>query len=93
MTAMRMKNLNYQKLPNYLHLLNIRKGLSKKGYPQKRSEVSLKNVRRFRLYKNTCLIFCKNVVHLSVFLVAKYIRLTCNLRLYSNMHGCRDKVK
>ena len=59
---------------------------------QKRSEVSLKNVRRFRLYKNTCLIFCKNVVHLSVFLVAKYIRLTCNLRLYSN-HGCRDKVK
>ena len=59
---------------------------------QKRSEVSLRNVRRFRLYKNTCLIFCKNVVHLSVFLVAKYIRLTCNLRLYSN-HGCRDKVK
>ena len=26
---------------------NIRKGFSKKSYPQKRSEVSLKNVRRF----------------------------------------------
>ena len=83
MTAMRKKNLNYQKLPNYLHFST--------EY-QKRSEVSLKNVRRFRLYKNTRLVFCKNVVHLSVFLVAKYIRLTCNLRLYSN-HGCRDKVK